>query len=177
MKICTKCGVEKEVTEFYARKDSPDGRRADCKACNDLKCNKYKSEHREERLEYWRGYNAKPENTERRHANQKAFFQENKERLTAEKNQRIIDEPWKDWACNKVEAAILNGKLVRQPCEECYTPNAQAHHDDYTKPLSVRWLCSSHHQRFHKAQSEEEKSQLKLNYKAKWINWLLAFGD
>jgi 5-methylcytosine-specific restriction endonuclease McrA len=34
MKTCSKCGVEKELGEFYARAESPDGRRTDCKQCN-----------------------------------------------------------------------------------------------------------------------------------------------
>lgn len=25
----------------------------------------------------------------------------------------------------------------------------QAHHDDYSKPLEVRWLCPSHHKLHH----------------------------
>lgn len=37
-----------------------------------------------------------------------------------------------------------NGVLVRQPCEVCGS-KAQAHHNDYSKPLEVRWLCPLHH--------------------------------
>ena len=33
MKKCSKCNIEKELTEFYKRKDSKDGYRADCKKC------------------------------------------------------------------------------------------------------------------------------------------------
>ncbi len=35
MKICTKCNIEKELGEFYKRKDSKDGYRTDCKECRD----------------------------------------------------------------------------------------------------------------------------------------------
>lgn len=45
--------------------------------------------------------------------------------------------------------AITTGKLVRQPCEECGAEKADAHHDDYAKPLEVRWLCRSHHRQWH----------------------------
>lgn len=41
--------------------------------------------------------------------------------------------------------AIKRGTLVRSPCEMCGCVNVQAHHDDYSKPLSVRWLCKKHH--------------------------------
>lgn len=33
------------------------------------------------------------------------------------------------------------GKLVPQPCETCGDANVEMRHDDYTKPLEVRWLC------------------------------------
>lgn len=41
--------------------------------------------------------------------------------------------------------AVRAGKLKRHPCELCGNTNAQAHHDDYSKPLDVRWLCPAHH--------------------------------
>ena len=41
--------------------------------------------------------------------------------------------------------AVENGILQKQPCEVCGELNVQAHHDDYSKPLEVRWLCSIHH--------------------------------
>jgi hypothetical protein len=31
----------------------------------------------------------------------------------------------------------------------CGEPEAQAHHDDYAKPLDVRWLCNKHHREHH----------------------------
>jgi hypothetical protein len=46
--------------------------------------------------------------------------------------------------------AIRNGKLKRQPCEVCgTTERIEAHHDDYSKPLEVRWLCTTHHAEHH----------------------------
>lgn len=33
MKVCTLCGVEKDLAEFYKRAESPDGLRHDCKEC------------------------------------------------------------------------------------------------------------------------------------------------
>ena len=43
------------------------------------------------------------------------------------------------------------GILVKKPCEICGTESdVQAHHDDYKKPLGVRWLCRTHHNEYHK---------------------------
>lgn len=49
----------------------------------------------------------------------------------------------------QVRRAIASGKLVRQPCEVCGTQPAHGHHDDYSKPLDVRWLCPVHHREHH----------------------------
>lgn len=45
----------------------------------------------------------------------------------------------------KVTRAVKSGRLVKQPCEVCGLTAVQAHHDDYSKPLDVRWLCITHH--------------------------------
>jgi len=48
-------------------------------------------------------------------------------------------------------AHIRSGKLIKQCCEVCLTEkNVQAHHDDYNKPLDVRWLCIKHHAEHHR---------------------------
>lgn len=46
--------------------------------------------------------------------------------------------------------AVRSGKIKRQPCSECGEPKAHGHHDDYSKPLEVRWLCRKHHVAHHK---------------------------
>lgn len=43
---------------------------------------------------------------------------------------------------------IRRGKVVPQPCEVC-GQKAEAHHDDYNKPLEVRWRCTAHHLELH----------------------------
>jgi hypothetical protein len=48
-----------------------------------------------------------------------------------------------------VQSAIYSGRLKREPCEVCGKARTQAHHDDYSKPLEVRWLCRSHHKQHH----------------------------
>jgi hypothetical protein len=45
----------------------------------------------------------------------------------------------------KVRSAIRKGWIHRGPCEVCFSGPAEAHHDDYSRPLEVRWLCRKHH--------------------------------
>lgn len=42
------------------------------------------------------------------------------------------------------------GDLIPQPCEvKGCKEETQKHHDDYSKPLEVRWLCRKHHLELH----------------------------
>lgn len=51
---------------------------------------------------------------------------------------------------SKTRMKRYRGKLNRLPCEICgTTEKVEAHHDDYTKPYDVRWLCFNHHREFH----------------------------
>lgn len=49
-----------------------------------------------------------------------------------------------------VDKAKKQGLLFRMPCEVCGKPNAFAHHDDYSKPLDVKWFCNFHHTEHHR---------------------------
>ena len=45
---------------------------------------------------------------------------------------------------------IKAGHLVKEPCEVCgKKTTVEAHHDDYTKPMDIRWLCKKHHDEWH----------------------------
>lgn len=54
----------------------------------------------------------------------------------------------KDNARSYAGVYLRRGKLTRRPCEVCGEA-AQMHHEDYSKPLSVRWLCRAHHLELH----------------------------
>lgn len=71
-----------------------------------------------------------------------------------ENNRALVNENSKRWAQRnkekrkaywKVQEAIERGDLVRQTCEVCGEIKTEAHHEDYSKPLEVRWLCTKHH--------------------------------
>ena len=44
---------------------------------------------------------------------------------------------------------IRKGSIEKRPCQICGDEYAYAHHEDYTKPLEVVWLCPAHHQQYH----------------------------
>ena len=52
------------------------------------------------------------------------------------------------------QKAVKNGRLIRpSSCSQCVRPcKPEAHHDDYSKPLEVRWLCRGCHVAHHRAQ-------------------------
>jgi hypothetical protein len=64
-------------------------------------------------------------------------------------------DPVKNRAYANLRYAMKTGRVVKGECEQagedCWG-EIQAHHDDYSKPLEVRWLCASHHGLLHAQQ-------------------------
>ena len=61
----------------------------------------------------------------------------------------ILKYPEKESARRLVRQAIISGLLHRGACVVCGEENAQGHHEDYSKPLDVIWLCRKHHKAIH----------------------------
>lgn len=58
--------------------------------------------------------------------------------------------PEKAKAHSAVTYAIGAGLLIKKPCEICDSLfDIHAHHEDYSKPLEVRWLCRMCHRKEH----------------------------
>ena len=58
---------------------------------------------------------------------------------------------WEQHPVETVRIFVKNG-CIHKPeyCETCNKKcNVVGHHDDYSKPLSVRWLCLSCHAKHH----------------------------
>jgi len=54
-------------------------------------------------------------------------------------------------ARSAVTMAKKSGALKPEPCRVCgSTEKVEAHHEDYSKPLVVDWLCFVHHRARHK---------------------------
>jgi len=57
--------------------------------------------------------------------------------------------------CRSYSGVYLSrGKLARQTCEICGSRKSQMHHEDYSKPLKVNWLCRPCHLWYHKNQGK-----------------------
>lgn len=59
------------------------------------------------------------------------------------------NNPEKRRAHKLVEKAIERGEIIKQPCSVCGEMKAHAHHDDYSRPMDIMWLCPLHHRRRH----------------------------
>jgi|SRR6185369_1469431 len=55
----------------------------------------------------------------------------------------------KEKARGILQQAVFHGKVIRGACCVCGKVNAQGHHEDYSKPLDVIWLCALHHKHRH----------------------------
>lgn len=44
-----------------------------------------------------------------------------------------------------VYSKLRNKTLIKLPCIKCGKKKVEAHHEDYSKPLEVLWLCKKHH--------------------------------
>ena len=163
-KVCTGCSKEHPLSNFYKRRESRDGHRADCKNCVDAKNRKYVERNKEAITAYKKQY--AEDNAEQIVQYRQKWYDDNKEDIKARVNQYsqtprgqevrkqasnswLQRHPEKKKASQAVNNAIRDGRLVRQLCEVC-GEKAQGHHEDYDKPLEVRWLCSTHHAELHR---------------------------
>ena len=61
----------------------------------------------------------------------------------------------KVWAHKALASALRRGLVTKQPCEVCGDPNTDGHHDDYDRPMVVRWLCRPHHKAHHAVEKQD----------------------
>ena len=135
MKKCFKCNKQKRLSSFYKHKSMADGHLNKCKGCT--KSDNVKNRH--ENLEYYRNYDRCRGNRQR---------------------EGYVNE-WRKKYPNKYKAQTMvgnyvrDGKLFKEACEVCgERKSVHAHHDDYLRPLNVRWLCPVHHKAWHDKNGE-----------------------
>lgn len=157
---CNNCQTKKGIKEFYKSKCSGTGRTSQCKECIKSKMRIYHHKNKEARHAYKNAWYEK--NTERARRQiyewkkenpmyMKQWHQQNKD-----KNNNNI----KAWhkrhphyvKCHKeYRLAVRTGKLIRP--DNCMICNKEGkiegHHHDYSKPLTVVWVCKKCHSDIH----------------------------
>lgn len=133
MKHCNSCDTDKEEEDFCKRAASKDGLTPKCKACQKAYDKaRSKDPHRAEARAI---YAQTPEGKLKTNKAKVAYRSRN---------------PIKASAHAVVNRAMRAGNLFKEPCEICGADeNIHAHHDDYLKPLNVRWFCGMHHKFWH----------------------------
>lgn len=139
---CKKCGAPFEQTPSQVRKQH-----VRCPSC----IREYNIEYRARRVA--QGLSAHAQTPERRAESIKKYYKTHRAEIAAKFRERWYDpaNSMKNAAQRKARDAIYSGNLARQPCEVCGAAKVHAHHDDYSKPLDVRWLCFKHHMQHHAA--------------------------
>jgi hypothetical protein len=142
MKVCCRCKIGRDESEFAKNHRAADGLNYHCNVC---------------RASWLRS--VYPIKRELVQATNRRWREKNPE-LAALIHKKATDK----YALNNIKIRKANvavreakkkGLLLAQPCECCFKFSgqvvaAQAHHDDYSKPLDVRWLCSRHHKGWHR---------------------------
>ena len=140
---CVRCLETKNEDDFYANDRT-------CKTC---RCALVR-ENRAQKVDYYREYDKGrgmlPHRVEARSAYQKT----DAGKAAMQKSRK----KWLDANEDKRAAHIILGNAVRdariekpESCSECGAAECRihGHHDDYGKPLEVRWVCSRCHRKIH----------------------------
>jgi hypothetical protein len=133
MKKCSCCKVLKPETDFTIDKYRKSGLNNNCRVCCTLR---------------WREMSNKF--PEKNRQNRKRYYQKHKELIKEKRKLAYNINSQKAKAHGIVQVAKNNGLLRQDRCCVCGNNNTVAHHEDYTKPLEVIWLCSLHHNKLHK---------------------------
>ncbi len=152
MKHCIICGTLKPIDDYYAHPKMRDGHINKCKECA-----KMHSDQRRKIKELDPIWMAK-EASRHRAKTRKAYAAGVRYDKAGESSRRYSERnPQKKWCHSAVNNAVRDGRLLKMPCEKCGNEKSEAHHDDYTRPLDVRWLCRKHHMELHRKYPEIEE--------------------
>lgn len=154
-KQCFKCGETKPLSAFYRHPKMPDGHVNKCKECNKKDVRK----NRQDNIEYYRDYDRRramnPDRVEARNLYRNT--DEGREVVARLRSEYIERNPIKRAAHIMVGNAVRDGRLHKPSrCQKCgHSPKRlHGHHDDYAKPLEVRWLCPMCHKKWHDENGE-----------------------
>lgn len=106
---------------------------------------KWRENNKEKVSEYGKKYHS----SEKGQARYKKYYEEHKLEFIERARKSNSKHPDERRARSRVNHAKERGELIEQPCEICGATPADAHHDDYNKPLEIRWLCRKCHAEWH----------------------------
>ena len=146
-KVCGMTGVR-----FYA------SNRATCVECVKARANTWRAKHLEHARAYDRQRADLPHRVEKRAQIARSLSAEQRR---AYQLAYIARAPEKRVARVIIGNRISKGKMARpSSCEACGDEKRlHAHHDDYSRPLEVRWLCHHCHMAVHRQINEARRSQ------------------
>lgn len=135
---CSTCGVWKFPDEYYKDKRTPNGLKAQCKACHiegSVRTRDAENSRRINREHMRRARLKKPKKFQTR------------ERIASRSRKRTN----KTEARYQLNLAVKRGEITRpDKCSSCgKTKRVTAHHPDYSKPFDVIWLCYECHGELH----------------------------
>lgn len=160
---CSRCSELKEAIDFGKDKYAVNGLCSSCKICSREQSKKWQRENPEKTKAMQRAYLQ----SERGKKVRQKWVDKNRKRIVGyvmshrqtergQETYRKATDKYKENNPEKVRARELaylarsRGDLIPEPCEVCgTTEDIQGHHDDYSKPLEVRWLCQTHHSEHH----------------------------
>ena len=160
-KKCTGCGELKPVDEYYIHPRMSGGHVNRCKDCY----REYSKKRRADNAEKIRAYDRQRDSLPHRVKARKEYaemlkktgkrkdYERERRKRYAEKN------PEKKNARALVWYHLNAGNIKRLPCEVCGVADSQAHHEDYSKPLDIMWLCCKHHNEIHVNSGSLRKSK------------------
>jgi hypothetical protein len=124
-KYCIGCKKEKYFNEFCRDKRKADGLYSICRKCHTKRY--FNSEKNIERCREWRKNNPN-------------YFKEWQNSNIEKYNNHLVRL--------RANNTVYSKKIKVKGCEIC-GDTSEKHHDDYSKPLQVRWLCKKHHEQLH----------------------------
>lgn len=145
---CNCCGLEKSVTEFY-KLSGKEGYRSHCKECFSSRSKRYNSLDTTKEKRRIIDSRYRESNRERVNESSRRYRASHKAERNLREAERRRQNREKTKAHNAVHYELEMGRLVKGVCEVCGCVKVEAHHDDYDKPLEVRWLCKEHHEKLH----------------------------
>ena len=135
MKTCFKCNTVKPLSEFYKHSRMADGHLNKCQECT----KKDSDENFKRKMldPYWQI--KERERQRKKEANRRDLG------ITLKYKRKQLSPEIRKQKYGEYENAIRDGKIKQEPCAVCGSAKSQGHHEDYSKPLDVIWLCSRHH--------------------------------